>query len=283
MLFSATWPKEIQRLAHDFLRNPIQINVGEVDALVANKDIEQAIVMCSEEEKLEKLESILKDLTEEASDHNKAAGVESQVAGGGKTHAKVIVFVAKKISCHDLANRLWDDGFAVDALHGDRPQWERSKVMQAFKSGTLRMLIATDVAARGLDVKDVGVVVNYDMPAGVNAVEDYVHRIGRTGRAGAKGKAFTFFTNKDKKCATQLVEMLNKADQDVPPELQAMARPRFGGNRFGGRGGGRGYGRGRGGGGGGGRGYMGGGGSGYGRGGGGSRGYGRGGGRGSRY
>ena len=268
MLFSATWPKEIQRLAHDFLRDPVQINVGEVNALVANKDIKQTIVMCSDNEKLDKLTGILKELVDESGDK----ATPSQIAGGGKNHAKIIVFVAKKISCHDLANQLWSDGFAVDSLHGDRPQWERTKVMQAFKGGMLRMLIATDVAARGLDVKDVGVVVNYDMPLGVNAVEDYVHRIGRTGRAGAKGKAYTFFTPGDKKCATKLVEVLTKAEQEIPAELQAMARPRFGG-RGGGRGyggrGGRGYGRS--GGGFGGRGYMGGGGRG-GRGGG--RGYG---------
>jgi len=121
----------------------------------------------------------------------------------------------------------------------------------------------------GLDVKDVGVVVNYDMPAGVNGVEDYVHRIGRTGRAGAKGIAHTFFTSKDRKCARGLVEVLTKAEQQIPAELAAMGRPRFGGGgRFGGRGGRGGYGRGgygRGGGGRG-RGYMSGGGGGYGRG-----------------
>lgn len=177
-MFSATWPKEIQRLAFDFLKNPVQINVGEVDALVANKDIEQTIVMCNEDDKMDKLSEILRELVGKAEDKT-----DPKVAGGGKAHDKIIVFVAKKISCHDLANRLWDDGFAVDSLHGDRPQWERTRVMQAFKSGALRMLIATDVAARGLDVKDVGVVVNFDMPLGVNAVEDYVHRIGRTGRA----------------------------------------------------------------------------------------------------
>ena len=233
--------------------------------------------MCEEDDKLEKLETILKELTAQA-ENGDGSGPQDRnmIAGGGKLHEKVIVFVARKISCHELANRLWDDGFAVDGLHGDRPQWERSKVMQAFKNGTLRMLIATDVAARGLDVKDVGVVVNYDMPAGVNAVEDYVHRIGRTGRAGAKGKAYTFFTNKDKKAATQLVEVLTKADQEIPPTLQAMVRPR-GGGRGGGRGYGYGYGRGGGGRGGGrGRGYMSGGGGGYGGGRGG--GYGRGGG-----
>jgi ATP-dependent RNA helicase DDX5/DBP2 len=113
------------------------------------------------------------------------------------------------------------------------------------------MLIATDVAARGLDVKDVAVVVNYDMPAGSNAVEDYVHRIGRTGRAGQKGEAFTFFTHKDKKCVNELIEVLKKGGQEIPSALAMMVRQKFG---SGGRGGGgRGYGAGRGGGG---RGYM---------------------------
>jgi ATP-dependent RNA helicase DDX5/DBP2 len=145
MLFSATWPKEIQQLAHDFLKDPVQINVGEVNALVANKDIKQNIHMISEDEKIGKLESLLKEITADADGHEDKA----RVANGGKAHAKVIVFVAKKISCNDLANKLWEDGFAVDCLHGDRPQWERSKVMGAFKNGALRMLIATDVAARG--------------------------------------------------------------------------------------------------------------------------------------
>eukprot|EP00559_Dactyliosolen_fragilissimus_P008716 CAMPEP_0184855502 /NCGR_PEP_ID=MMETSP0580-20130426/731_1 /TAXON_ID=1118495 /ORGANISM="Dactyliosolen fragilissimus" /LENGTH=588 /DNA_ID=CAMNT_0027350029 /DNA_START=52 /DNA_END=1821 /DNA_ORIENTATION=+ len=249
LLFSATWPKEIQKLAHDFLKDPIQVNVGEVNSLVANKDIEQHIVLCNEAEKFDKLEVILKKLTSQGAPEEEKS-LNRQKDLGGKKHCKIIVFTAKKISCNDLANRLWDDGFAVDCLHGDRPQWERTKVINAFKEGSLRMLIATDVAARGLDVKDVGVVVNYDMPAGTNAVEDYVHRIGRTGRAGAKGIAHTFFTPSDKKCAYQLVEVLQKAEQEVPAELMSMAKPRFGGRGgYGGRGGrGRGYMRGGGGG-----------------------------------
>ena len=101
--------------------------------------------MITEDEKVDRLETILKELTASAEGNED----KSRVANGGKAHAKVIVFVAKKISCNDLANKLWEDGFAVDCLHGDRPQWERSKVMGAFKNGTLRMLIATDVAARG--------------------------------------------------------------------------------------------------------------------------------------
>mmetsp|Transcript_3809 Transcript_3809/g.4666 ORF Transcript_3809/g.4666 Transcript_3809/m.4666 type:complete len:599 (-) Transcript_3809:82-1878(-) len=267
LLFSATWPREIQRLAHDFLKDPIQVNVGDVNSLNANKDIKQHIVMCNDAEKFEKLEGILKDLTAQGMPEKEQSPMGRRAPDlGGKKHPKVIVFTAKKVSCNDLANQLWDDGFAVDCLHGDRAQWERTKVMNAFKDGTLRMLIATDVAARGLDVKDVGVVVNYDMPTGTNGVEDYVHRIGRTGRAGSKGVAHTFFTQGDRKCATQLVEVLTKADQEVPAELQAMARPRFGGRSGrGGRGyGGRGGGKGRGG-----RGYMSGGSRGYGRGGGG--------------
>ena len=143
----------------------------------ANKDITQKIIMCEESDKTEKLKEILTFLMDSAwgeeknPDASKNKG-KKPLDLGGKKHAKVIVFVAKKYVAHELANQLWDEGFAVDSLHGDREQWERMKVIGAFKNGTLRMLIATDVAARGLDVKDVGVVVNYDMPVGVNGAED---------------------------------------------------------------------------------------------------------------
>jgi len=269
LLFSATWPREIQNLAHDFLVDPIQVNVGDANSLNANKDITQNIIMCRSDDKFEKLTGILKDLIAEGVPENEKNETKGRPVRdlGGRKHPKVIVFTARKSSCNDLADRLWNDQFAVDCLHGDRQQWERTKVIGAFKAGTLRMLIATDVAARGLDVKDVGAVVNYDMPAGVNAVEDYVHRIGRTGRAGAKGVAHTFFTDGDRKSATQLVEVLKKAEQVVPDALQAMVRGRGrgGGRGFGGGGRGRGgRGRGRGGG----RSYGGGGGRSYGGGGG---------------
>jgi len=130
LLFSATWPKEIQRLAHDFLKDPVQVNVGEVDTLNANKDITQKILMISEMEKYDKLVEILNELTK-----------DSETVTDGKSkqqHTKLIVFVAKKVTCDELANKLWDNGFAVDSLHGDRVQWERTKVISAFKSGTLR-------------------------------------------------------------------------------------------------------------------------------------------------
>eukprot|EP00580_Thalassiosira_gravida_P017831 CAMPEP_0201657866 /NCGR_PEP_ID=MMETSP0494-20130426/959_1 /ASSEMBLY_ACC=CAM_ASM_000839 /TAXON_ID=420259 /ORGANISM="Thalassiosira gravida, Strain GMp14c1" /LENGTH=588 /DNA_ID=CAMNT_0048134777 /DNA_START=105 /DNA_END=1867 /DNA_ORIENTATION=- len=248
LLFSATWPKEIQRLAFDFLADPVQINVGDPNELNANKDITQNIIMCDDHDKTPKLKEILTELIKSA-EETKEETPKPQAAGskferkpvdlGGKKHSKVIVFVAKKYLAHELSNSLWDEGFAVDSLHGDRAQWERTKVINAFKQGTLRLLIATDVAARGLDVKDVGVVVNYDMPVGVNGAEDYVHRIGRTGRAGAKGTAYTFFTSGDRKLATDLAGILKKCDQVIPDELQRMVRPKFHGGRggFGGRGG----------------------------------------------
>ena len=119
------------------------------------------------------------------------------------------------------------------------------KVMEQFKRGTIRVLVATDVAARGLDVKDIQVVINYDFPGGVNGVEDYVHRIGRTGRAGATGKAFTLFTRGDSKRASQLIGVLKRAGQNIPEELQKMGGSWGGGGRGswgGGRGGGRGFG-----------------------------------------
>lgn len=153
LLFSATWPKVIQKLAFDFLADPVQINVGEINVLNANKDITQNIVMCSDGDKIDKLKEILTNLVNSADDVEekpKPAGgrsTQKPVDLGGKKHSKVIVFVAKKYVAHELANQLWDEGFAVDSLHGDRAQWERTKVINAFKQGTLRMLIATDVAA----------------------------------------------------------------------------------------------------------------------------------------
>jgi len=111
--------------------------------------------------------------------------------------------------------------------------------MEQFKRGSIRVLVATDVAARGLDVKDIEVVINYDFPAGVNGVEDYVHRIGRTARAGATGKAFTLFTRGDAKRASQLIGVLKRAEQSIPEELQKMGGS-WGGGRGGSWGGGRG-------------------------------------------
>lgn len=213
----------------------------------ANKAIKQHIIVVNEGEKSNELKKILQSINPD---------------GKPEEVPKTIIFVSRKHACDNLANEMWNAGFSVDSLHGDKQQFERTKVMNMFKKSELRVLIATDVAARGLDVKDIAVVINYDFPGGNSGVEDYVHRIGRTARGGAEGKAFTFFTSTDAKRATQLIGVLKRAEQEVPDELQKFDR--FGGGGGGrggfgggGRGGGRGYGgggrgRGRGGGGGGG-------------------------------
>ena len=234
----------------------------------ANKKIKQNVYVIQEREKKDKLKEVM---------------AEINPAGKPETIPKTIIFTGRKSSCEQLANDLWDIGYSVDALHGDRQQFQRTKVMEAFKRGRLQLLVATDVAARGLDVKDIQCVINYDFPNGVNGVEDYVHRIGRTARGGAEGKAYSFFTQEsDAKRAGQLIGVLKRAGQEVPEELAKLASfgRGGGGSGWGGRGGGRGFG-GRGGrfGGRGGRGSFGGRGGGFGFGGG--RGGGRGAGRGS--
>ena len=220
MMFTATWPREVQTLAREFLNRPVEVRFGDVNSLNANKAIQQIVKVIGESEKPDKLKEILSEINPD---------------GSPAKVPKTIIFVARKTACENLANELWNAGYSVDALHGDRQQFQRTKVMEQFKRGELRVLVATDVAARGLDVKDIEVVINYDFPNGVNGVEDYVHRIGRTARGSAEGKAFSFFTRDDAKRAGQLIGVLKRAEQEVPDDLQALA-PRGGG--FGGGGGG---------------------------------------------
>ncbi|KAJ7974595.1 putative Dead box ATP-dependent RNA helicase [Quillaja saponaria] len=234
LMFTATWPKEVRKIAADLLVNPVQVNIGNVDELVANKAITQHIEVLAPMEKHRRLEQILR----------------SEDAG-----SKIIIFCSTKKMCDQLARNLTRQ-FGAAAIHGDKSQGERDHVLNQFRTGKSPVLVATDVAARGLDIKDIRVVVNYDFPTGV---EDYVHRIGRTGRAGATGLAYTFFGDQDTKHASDLIKVLEGANQRVPPELRDMASRGGGMNRFrrwgssGGRDGGRGgrsdsgYGGGRGG------------------------------------
>ncbi|KAK8928492.1 DEAD-box ATP-dependent RNA helicase 14 [Platanthera zijinensis] len=198
LMFTATWPKEVRKIAADLLVNPIQVNIGNIDELVANKAITQYIEMMKPLEKQRRLEQILR----------------SQDAG-----SKVLIFCSTKRMCDQLARTLARQ-FVAAAIHGDKSQGDRDRVLNQFKTGRSPILVATDVAARGLDIKDIRVVINYDFPTGV---EDYVHRIGRTGRAGATGVSYTFFSDHDSKYARDLVKVLEGADQRVPPELRDMA------------------------------------------------------------
>jgi ATP-dependent RNA helicase DDX5/DBP2 len=157
--------------------------------------------------------------------------------------SRVIIFVETKKGCDQLTKSLRMSDYPARAIHGDKTQQERDQVLAEFRSGRTPILVATDVAARGLDIKDVRIVVNFDMPG---TAEDYVHRIGRTGRAGAKGVALSFFTDKHARLASEIVNLLREANQEIPPQLLAMGGRGGGGGGAGARGrwggGGGGYG-----------------------------------------
>ena len=211
LMYTATWPKEVRKIASDLLVNPVQVNIGSVDELAANKAITQYVEFVPQMEKQRRLEQILR----------------SQERG-----SKVIIFCSTKRLCDQLARSIGRN-YGAAAIHGDKSQSERDWVLNQFRSGKSPVLVATDVAARGLDIKDIRVVINYDFPTGV---EDYVHRIGRTGRAGATGVSYTFFSEQDWKHASDLIKVLEGANQHVPPELRQMTLrgpPNFGKERGG--------------------------------------------------
>ncbi|KAM6504384.1 P-loop containing nucleoside triphosphate hydrolase protein [Amanita muscaria] len=207
LMFSATWPKDVQKLANDFLQDMIQVNIGSME-LTANHNIKQVVEVCSDFEKRAKLIKHLDQISAE--------------------NAKVLIFVSTKRIADDITKYLRQDGWPALAIHGDKEQRERDWVLGEFKAGRSPILIATDVASRGLDVKDVGYVINYDFP---NNCEDYIHRIGRTGRAGLKGVSYTYFTTENAKSARELLNILREAKAAVPPQLEEMAMYSGGGGR----------------------------------------------------
>jgi ATP-dependent RNA helicase DBP3 len=195
MLFSATWPFEVQKLGRSFLESPVRITVSkDKDELAIASTVTQKIMVMKDWDKQDQLWEILN------SNKNK----------------KIIVFALYKKECANLEWSVKDWGFNCVSLHGNKDQRERTKCMNMFRNNKVRLLIATDVASRGLDVRDVELVVNFSFPL---TVEDYVHRVGRTGRAGSAGDSITFFTQRDKLCARGLIELLEKAGEDVPKEL----------------------------------------------------------------
>ncbi|XP_073139388.1 ATP-dependent RNA helicase-like protein DB10 isoform X2 [Henckelia pumila] len=209
LMYTATWPKEVRKIASDLLVNPVQVNIGSVDELTANKAITQHVELVPEMEKQRRLEQILR----------------SQERG-----SKCIIFCSTKKLCDQLARSIGRN-FGAAVIHGDKSQGERDWVLNQFRTGKSPVLVATDVAARGLDIRDIRVVINYDFPTGI---EDYVHRIGRTGRAGATGISYTFFSEQDWKHAPDLVKVLEGANQHVPPEVRDIALrggPGFGKDR----------------------------------------------------
>mmetsp|Transcript_133761 Transcript_133761/g.245944 ORF Transcript_133761/g.245944 Transcript_133761/m.245944 type:complete len:552 (-) Transcript_133761:10-1665(-) len=221
LMFSATWPREVRILAKDFLVNAVQVNVGDQSVLNANKAITQHVKVLRPFEKQDELFNLLTELNPDEDN-------------SPQKMPKTLIFMSRKADCDHMADMIYDHGHRVETLHGDMSQKARDVAMDRFRTGRTKLLVATDVAARGLDVTDIEAVINYDMPVGSNGVENYVHRIGRTGRANREGKAYTFFTRSDEKCAGELIGVLERAGQDIPSELQAMAR--FGGGGGGGGG-----------------------------------------------
>ncbi|XP_062013757.1 DEAD-box ATP-dependent RNA helicase 37-like [Rosa rugosa] len=224
MLFSATFPKEIQRLASDFLAKYIFLAVGRVGS--STDLIVQRVEFVHESDKRSHLMDLL----------------HAQRANGtqGK-QALTLVFVETKKGADSLEHWLCMNGFPATTIHGDRTQQEREQALRSFKSGNTPILVATDVAARGLDIPHVAHVVNFDLP---NDIDDYVHRIGRTGRAGKSGLATAFFNENNSSLAKSLADLMQESNQEVPAWLSRYAarssygggrNRRSGGGRFGGR------------------------------------------------
>jgi superfamily II DNA/RNA helicase len=198
LLFSATFSPEIKRLAESYLQDPILVEVARPNATATN--VEQRFFSVATEDKRSAVLKLLKE----------------------RAITQALVFVNSKLGCARLARSFERDGLRTNALHGDKSQDERLKALDAFKRGEVDVLVATDVAARGLDIADLPAVFNFDVP--FNA-EDYVHRIGRTGRAGASGLAVTLVSRDDARLIGDIEKLIRKKIELEPLELEED-RPR---------------------------------------------------------
>ncbi|KAM9710832.1 DEAD-box helicase 3 X-linked a isoform 3-T3 [Menidia menidia] len=197
MMFSATFPKEIQILARDFLEDYIFLAVGRVGS--TSENITQKVVWVEDTDK----RSFLLDLLN-------ATGKDSLT----------LVFVETKKGADALEDFLYREGYACTSIHGDRSQRDREEALHQFRSGRCPILVATAVAARGLDISNVKHVINFDLPSDI---EEYVHRIGRTGRVGNLGLATSFFNDKNSNITKDLLDILVEAKQEVPSWLESLA------------------------------------------------------------
>ena len=193
LLFSATFSNEIKALADRMLKAPVLIEVARRNESAAN--VAQQMYRVSGDDKRRLLGQLVT----------------------ANNLQQVLVFSRSKLQTARLARELARDGFTTDAIHGDKTQDERMKALEAFKNGTVRILVATDVAARGLDIDQLPTVVNYELPF---VAEDYIHRIGRTGRAGASGTAISFVSPDDGKLLAEIEKLIKrKLDDQALPDL----------------------------------------------------------------
>ncbi|XP_034176568.1 putative ATP-dependent RNA helicase DDX5 isoform X1 [Osmia lignaria lignaria] len=202
LMWSATWPKEVRNLAEEYLVDYTQLNIGSL-TLSANHNILQIIDVCEEHEKQSKLENLLQEIS-------------SVNPNDGKT----IIFVETKKKVENIARNIRRYGWPAVCIHGDKSQGERDHVLTEFRRKRNAILVATDVAARGLDVDDVKFVINFDYPT---SSENYIHRIGRTGRSNNSGTSYAFFTPQNGRQAKDLINVLQEAKQVINPKLWELA------------------------------------------------------------
>lgn len=205
MFFTATWPKEVRNLAEDILHQPYKVMIGNRQTLKGNQDITQVVQVVPAHAK----QNIAFDLLRQAG------------ATESRSDCKVLIFCQTKRGCEALCNDLRRFRVPAASIHGDKDQRDREQALNGLKRGDIKVLVATDVAARGLDIKGIGLVLNFD-PANNN--EDYVHRIGRTGRAGVQGFAITLLTHQDAGKARGIIDVMERTDQYVSPELRELSR-----------------------------------------------------------
>ncbi len=198
LMFSATFSNEIKKLADDFLTNPTLIEVARSNATAEN--VTQKVYLVEQSKKQALLTQLLKE-------------TDSQ---------QVIIFTKTKLTASRLSKALHNEGIAADAIHGDKSQKERIEALDAFKAGKITALVATDVAARGLDISDLPMVINYEIPS---APEDYVHRIGRTGRAGASGVAISLVCEDEEKYLAEIEKLIKRSIDKEKADIKAVAKP----------------------------------------------------------
>jgi superfamily II DNA/RNA helicase len=199
LMFSATFSNEIKKLSEEFLNDPALIEVARSNA--TSENITQKVYLVEQHDKHALLAQLLR----------------------GSCAAQALVFTKTKLTASRLTRQLQKEGVAADEIHGDKSQLERMQALDAFKQGKVTVLIATDVAARGLDIDSLPMVINYEIP---HAAEDYVHRIGRTGRAGALGTAISLVSPEEEKYLLEIEKLIGREIQKERAEMPApVAKP----------------------------------------------------------
>lgn len=201
VLFSATFPRNMEALARKTLKKPVEIVVGGKS--VVAPEITQVVEVRNEDQKFFRLLELLGNLYSDDANED----------------ARALVFVDRQESADNLLKELMRKGYPCMSIHGGKDQVDRDSTIEDFKAGIFPVLVATSVAARGLDVKQLKLVVNYDAP---NHLEDYVHRAGRTGRAGNTGTAVTFLTEDQERYSVDIAKALKQSGQEIPPPVQQL-------------------------------------------------------------